>query len=46
MKDKLDTADAKTRKSYPQSVIARIEVDDKRIRIFSDRAELAAAATV
>jgi hypothetical protein len=45
MRHKLDTADAKARKAYLQSVIAQIEVDDTKIRVFSDRAPLAAAAT-
>lgn len=45
MRDKLDTADAKTRKAYLQSVIARIEVDNQKIRVFSDKAELASAVT-
>src|SRR5262249_6613451 len=45
MREKLDTGDAKARKAYLQSVIARVEVDDRRIRVLSDRAALAAAAT-
>jgi site-specific DNA recombinase len=45
MRDKLDTADAKTRKAYLQSVVAQIEVDDQKIRVFSDRTALVAAAT-
>src|SRR5262245_61130580 len=44
MREKLDTADAKARKAYLQSVIARVEVDDQKIRVLSDRAALAAAA--
>jgi hypothetical protein len=35
----------KTCKAYLQSVIARIEVDNQKVRVLSDRAELAAAAT-
>ena len=45
MREKLDAADAKARKAYLQSVVSQVEVDDEKIRVFSDRAALAAAAT-
>ena len=41
MREKLDGADAKTRKAYLQSVVS--QVDDEKIRVFSDRTTLAAA---
>jgi site-specific DNA recombinase len=44
MREKLDAADAKARKAYLQSVVSQVEVDDEKIRVFSDRAALAAAA--
>ena len=45
MCQKLDAADVQARKAYLRSVIAQIEVDDGKIRVFSDKAALAAAAT-
>jgi hypothetical protein len=44
MREKLDVADTKARKAYLQSVVSQVEVDDEKIRVFSDRAALAAAA--
>jgi hypothetical protein len=44
MREKLDVADAKARKAYLQSVVSQVEVDDGKIRVFSDRTALAAAA--
>ena len=45
MREKLETADMQARKAYLRSVIAQIEVGDGTIRVFSDKTELAAAAT-
>ena len=45
MCQKLDAADVQARKAYLRSVIAQIEVGDGKIRVFSDKAALAAAAT-
>jgi len=42
MREKLDTGDTQTRKAYLQSVISQIEVDDDKVRIFGDKAALAA----
>jgi site-specific DNA recombinase len=44
MCEKLDTTDVRARKAYLRSVIAQIEVGDGKIRIFSDKTALAAAA--
>jgi site-specific DNA recombinase len=44
MREKLDTADVRQRQAYLRSVIARIEVADGKVRVFSDRTTLAAAA--
>jgi hypothetical protein len=45
MCEKLDTADVQSRKAYLRSVIAQIEVGDGKVRVFSDKSALAAAAT-
>ena len=44
MRDKLDTGDVQARKAYLKSIIAQVEVGDDKIRVFSDKAVLAAAA--
>jgi site-specific DNA recombinase len=44
MRKKLDSGDVRQRQSYLRSVIARIEVGEGKVRVFSDRAALAAAA--
>jgi site-specific DNA recombinase len=44
MCEKLETADVQARKAYLRSVIAQIEVGDGKIRVFSDKTTLAAAA--
>jgi hypothetical protein len=41
---KLDTADVQARKAYLRSVIAQIEVGDGKIKVFSEKGALAAAA--
>jgi site-specific DNA recombinase len=41
MCEKLDTGDTQARKSYLRSVISYVEVDDDKIRIIGDRADLA-----
>jgi site-specific DNA recombinase len=43
MREKLETSDIRARQAYLRSVIAQIEVGDGRIRVYSDRTELAAA---
>ena len=44
MRDKLDAADVRARQAYLRSVVARIEVGDDRIRVYSDKTALASAA--
>ena len=43
MNEKLQNGDVKARKAYLRSVISVIEVDDKIVRIFGDKTQLAAA---
>ena len=42
MCEKLETADVEVRKGYLRSVIAQIEVGDRKIRVFGDKSTLAA----
>jgi chromosome segregation ATPase len=44
MRNKLDAADVRARQAYLRSVVARIEVGDDRIRVYSDKTALASAA--
>ena len=44
MREKLDTADVRARQAYLRSVIAQVEVGDGKIRVYSDKTALAAAA--
>ena len=43
MNEKLQNGDVQARKAYLRSVISVIEVDDKIVRIFGDKTQLAAA---
>jgi len=43
MHEKLDTGDVQAKKAYLRSVIAQIEVGDDKVRIFGEKASLAAA---
>jgi site-specific DNA recombinase len=45
MRDKLGSADVRARQAYLRSVIARVEVGKEKIRIYSDKNALAAAAS-
>ncbi|MGE3743532.1 MAG: recombinase family protein, partial [Geminicoccaceae bacterium] len=45
MRERLQTADVRARQAYLRSVVAQIEVGQDRIRIYSDRDALAAAAS-
>ena len=40
MREKLDNGDTQARKAYLRSVISRIEVDDKTVRIIGEKASL------
>jgi len=44
IREKLDTAEVRARQAYLRSVITQIEVGDDKIRVYSDKAALAAAA--
>ena len=46
MHEKLDTGDVQAKKAYLRSVIAQIEVGDDKVRIFGEKASLAAAMRV
>jgi DNA invertase Pin-like site-specific DNA recombinase len=45
MRQGLQTADGRARQAYLRPVVAQIEVEDDRIRIYSDKSTLAAAAS-
>ena len=40
MREKLDTGDTQARKAYLRSVISRIEVDDQKVSIIGEKANL------
>jgi len=42
MQEKLDAGDIQAKKAYLRSVIAQIEVGDDKVRIFGEKASLAA----